>query len=113
LLFATSRLSGAVYSIDPNNLSNVNTIIPAGTLVTPDGITSDGNGNLFIAVQGDSRVYRYDIASRSLTPETVTPGTLDDLAPASGPGSVPEPSAIILLSSGALSVLAYVLCRRT
>jgi DNA-binding beta-propeller fold protein YncE len=113
LLFATSRFGGGVYSIDPNNLSDVKTIVPAGTLVIPDGITSDGNGNLFIAVQGDSRVYRYDIASRTLTPETVVPGTLDDLAPASGPGSlVPEPPAITLLGSGALSVLAYALCRR-
>jgi sugar lactone lactonase YvrE len=112
LLFATSRVGGGVYSIDPNNLSNVNTIIPAGTFVTPDGLTDDGNGNLYIAVQGDSRVYQYNIASRLLTPETVVPGTLDDLAPASGLGSpVPEPSAIILLSSGA-SVLAYALCRR-
>jgi streptogramin lyase len=113
LLYATSRNSGSVYSINPDNLSIVSTIIPAGVLVSPDGITADGKGNLFIAVQGDSRVYEYNIASRSLTPETVVPGVLDDLAPASGPGSpVPEPAAIVQLGFGAVSMLACASIRR-
>ena len=89
-----------MYSIDPNDLSNVNTIIPSGVLVTPDGLTSNGKGDLFIAVQGDSRVYEYNIATQVLTPSTVVPGVLDDLAPASGIGSpVPEPSSLIVVAA--------------
>ncbi len=107
LLYATSRLSGAVYSIDPNNLANARVLIPAGILNTPDGITSDGMGDLFIAVQGDSRIYEYNLISGALTPETIVPGTIDDLAPASGLGSVREPSALLMLSIGALVVIAY------
>jgi sugar lactone lactonase YvrE len=113
-LYATSRLSGAVYAIDPNNLANVSILIQPGTLVTPDGLTSDGKGNLFIAVQGDSRVYQYNFASQVLTPETVVPGTLDDLAPASGLGSrpVPEPGSLLLASLGALTLAGAAWRRR-
>jgi hypothetical protein len=106
LLYATSRLSGAVYSIDPNNLANAQVLIPAGKLSGPDGLTSDGMGDLFIAVQGDSRIYEYDLITGVLTPETVVRGTIDDLAPASGLGSIPEPSGLLTISIGALVMIA-------
>ena len=57
----------------------------------PDGLESDGKGNVYVASLGD-KIYQYDIITGQLTALTsVLPG-LDDLVPLSGTGghSAPE-----------------------
>jgi hypothetical protein len=103
LLYASSLFGNLVYSINPNNLSIVQ--IATGTLGVvpgPDGIASDGIGNIFIASSdsiGDSHVYQLDLINNTLTQGALVNG-LDDLAPASGGGSIPEPPSLALLSLG-------------
>ncbi len=68
----------------------------------PDGLAADGLGNLYIAGY-NSNVYQYVIATDTLTVGTALTG-LDDIAPASGPGTppaeTPEPASIFLVSAG-------------
>ncbi len=100
LLYASSLFGNFVYSIDPNNLNNVQ--IATGTVPGPDGIASDGLGNIFIASSdsiGDSHVYQFNLTNNTMTQRALVNG-LDDLAPASGGGSIPEPSSLALLSFG-------------
>ncbi|HTQ39472.1 MAG TPA: PEP-CTERM sorting domain-containing protein [Pirellulales bacterium] len=102
LLYASSLFGNLVYSIDPNNLNNVQIATGTGIVPGPDGITSDGLGNIFIASSdsvGDSHIYQLDLINNTLTQDTLVNG-LDDLAPASGGGSVPEPSGFVLLGLG-------------
>jgi streptogramin lyase len=104
LLYAASLLGNLIYSIDPNNLNNVQIATGTRFVPGPDGITADGLGNIFIASSasdGDSHVYQFNLISNTLTQNAFVPG-LDDLAPASGDGSVPEPSSLALLSFGVL-----------
>jgi sugar lactone lactonase YvrE len=102
LLYAASLFGNLIYSIDPNNLSIVG--IATGTQIVPgpDGITTDGAGNLFIASSssvGNGHVYQFNLNTNTLTRDTHVNG-LDDLAPASGAGSVPEPSTFALVGIG-------------
>ena len=103
-LFASSVLGNTVYAIDPNNLSNVTDLSKKlGPIPGPDGITTDGTGDVFVASSdslGDGHIYQINLVTQTLAQDTYVPG-LDDLAPASGPGSlVPEPTAWLLTASG-------------
>jgi len=110
-LFAASLYDNCVYSFDPNNLANVvnETAKLHGTIPFPDGITTDGVGNIFIASSdslGDGHIYQLDLISHTLTQNVFVTG-LDDLAPASGLGSIaPEPSSMGLLALGIGAILA-------
>ena len=107
LLYASSLYGNLVYSIDPNNLNNVQIATGSQTMPGPDGITTDALGNIFIASSdslGDSHIYQLDLNTNILTQKTFVNG-LDDLAPASGAGSVPEPSSLALLGFGGVGVL--------
>lgn len=103
-LFASSLYGNTVYELDPNNLSIVQDLsLKLGNIPGPDGITTDSIGDIFVASSaslGDSHVYQIDLINQTLTQEALVP-SLDDLAPASGPGSlVPEPSAAALAGVG-------------
>lgn len=107
LLYASSLFGNLVYSIDPNNLNNVQIATGTGIVPGPDGITTDGIGDIFIASSddvGDSHIYQLNLITHALTQETYVNG-LDDLAPASGAGSVPEPSSLSLLGLGGAGIL--------
>jgi sugar lactone lactonase YvrE len=106
LLYASSLFGNLVYSIDPNNLNNVQIATGTGIVPGPDGITTDGIGDIFIASSdgvGDSHIYQLNLITHALTQETFVNG-LDDLAPASGAGSVPEPSSLALLGLGSAGI---------
>lgn len=109
LLYAASQGSSRIFSFNPNSLASGETLLTA--VPGPDGIVSDGKGNLYIAARGDFHVYRYNFASRSLIRGASVPG-LDDLAPASGLGSIPEPGSLVLLGTGALGLLGHSWYRR-
>jgi sugar lactone lactonase YvrE len=109
LLYASSLYGNLVYSFDPNNLNNYSDVTSKlGTIPGPDGITSDGIGNIFIAGGGDEYIYQLDLVNNTLTQKNYVYG-LDDLAPASGLGSIPEPSAAALAGIG---LAALVVSRR-
>jgi len=103
LLYASSLFGNFVYSIDPNNLNIVQNVTGTlGIVPAPDGITTDGVGNIFIASSdsgGDSHIYQLNLINHTLTQDTFVNG-LDDLAPAFGGGSIPEPSSLALLGLG-------------
>ena len=114
LLYASSYLGNTIYSIDPNNLSIVQDVTGSlgSSIPGPDGITTDGIGDLFIASSVDSHIYQLNLITHVLTQETYVPG-LDDLAPASGLGSIPEPASLTLLGSAVLGLgLVYLRQRR-
>jgi DNA-binding beta-propeller fold protein YncE len=106
MLFATDYNNGRIVSIDPNTL-HFTILTPTGAGIPgngPDGITSDGAGNLFLASRNNGEVVEYNIASNLATNIAPING-LDDLAPASGLGSsVPEPGAFFMLSAGLLGL---------
>jgi len=116
MLWAADYNNGRVVEINPNNLSDFTVFKPTGATIAnggPDGIVSDGQGNLFIASRANNTIIQYDIATNTATAVGTVDG-LDDLAPASGLGApVPEPSSIVLLSIGGLGMLAYRLRRRS
>jgi sugar lactone lactonase YvrE len=99
-LYASSLYGNNVLSINPNNLNDVQDVTSKlGTIPGPDGITSDGIGNIFIAAGVDEHVYQLDLINNTLTQKNYVYG-LDDLAPASGLGSIPEPSGMALAGLG-------------
>jgi streptogramin lyase len=110
MLFASDYNNGRIVEINPNNLSSFAFLTPSGAALSqPDGVTSDGNGNLFIASRANSHVIEYNIATNSATVIGNIDG-LDDLAPASGlgsPTSTPEPSTLFTVGFGALAFLCY------
>jgi streptogramin lyase len=61
------------------------------TTFFPDGLESDGQGNVYLASgpqgSGDDKIYRYDIISGKLTALTSPLYGLDDLLPLSGVGA--------------------------
>ncbi len=64
------------------------------TTFSPDGIETDGQGNVYLACQGpssDSRIYRYDMSTGQLTALTSPLAGLDDLVPLSGVGGHSAP----------------------
>jgi streptogramin lyase len=108
-LFAASLYGNGIYEIDPNTLLATTRMF--GSIPNPDGITSDGAGNLFLAARGNFNIYRYNIAGNTLTGLTSVYG-LDDLAPAAGLGApIPEPETYAMLLAG-LGLMGWVGKRR-
>jgi len=109
LLYASSLFGNSIVSLDPNNLNNVvNVTSHLGVMPSPDGITTDGVGNIFIASSaslGDSYIYQLDLINSTLTQNTFVYG-LDDLAPLIGDGSLPEPSTLVLAAMGVMALAA-------
>jgi sugar lactone lactonase YvrE len=100
MLFASDYNNGRILEINPNTMTVVTDLIPTGAALSqPDGITSDGLGNLFIASRANAEVVAYNIAGNSAT-DIVSINGLDDLAPASGLGApVPEPASLALFGT--------------
>ena len=121
MLFASARqntppnFGGAasrLLEIDPSNLNSYSLISPAGApLQGPDGLVSDGLGDLYIA--DFSGLVEYNISTQSGM--VVSNLGFDDIAPASGLGSqpttVPEPSSLAILAAS-LAGLGLVRRRR-
>src|SRR5262249_46966054 len=100
--------------VDPTAVNLMTTLVPnTAGLPGPDGIVSDGAGNLFIASRGNSHIYQYNLTTNTLTQRTLVNG-LDDLAPASGLGApaAPEPSTLAGAALGALMSAGYVWRKR-
>jgi DNA-binding beta-propeller fold protein YncE len=110
-LYATDELNDRIDVIDPNTLAV--TVLSNSHIPVPDGIESDGRGNLYIAAF-NANVYTYDLTTGTLTKGPSVPG-LDDLAPLAGLGAppVPEPASLTLLSIGGIAlVMGWRLHRR-
>jgi sugar lactone lactonase YvrE len=105
-LFATDYNNGRIAEIDPVTFA-ITFLTPTGVTIPgggPDGVTSDGMGNLFLASRANGEVVEYNIATNAASNVATVDG-LDDLAPASGLGSpVPEPSVLFMLSAGLLGL---------
>jgi streptogramin lyase len=98
-LWATDNAAGLLVEFNPTTLTSVSHPLPTigGFSLLPDGLCGDGAGKLWWASRKDFNIYEYDIASGISTPVVNIFG-LDDLAPASGPGSpFPEPASLSLL----------------
>lgn len=110
-LWATDEDASSLVEFDPNTLSFVSHPLPGnvvGGAILPDGLCGDGLGKLWYASRGDFYIYEYDIASGTSTPLVNIYG-LDDLAPASGLGSLPFPEPA---SFSLVAVLAVPFVRR-
>lgn len=106
MLFAADYNNGRILELNPDTLA-FTFLSPTGAILSnPDGITSDGQGHIYIASRGNSHVLQYNIAANTATVIGTIAG-LDDLAPASGLGSaVPEPGAItFVIGAGVFGVL--------
>jgi sugar lactone lactonase YvrE len=104
-LYAAGLNQGVIYQVDPNTLA-ASALANSGVGL-PDGLTTDGNGVLYIPSRSDFHIYRYDTSTHTLTQQTFVHG-LDDLAPASGLGSpAPEPTSFVLLGIGAVGLGMY------
>ncbi len=94
-LYAASLDSSDIVKFNPNNLSS-SSILPSSGVGNPDGIVSDGKGNLIIASRQNYDIYTYNLKTSTLTQNTYVNG-LDDIAPLSGQGALPEPSSMTML----------------
>jgi sugar lactone lactonase YvrE len=109
-LYDASYAGNAIYTVDPTTL-NV-TFLTGFSNFGPDGLTSDTNGNLWIASFNLQQVYEYNFGTGTLTANAFVP-SVDDLAPASGLGApVPEPSNLVTAGAGMLLALGYAAWRR-
>jgi hypothetical protein len=102
-LWATDESAGALIEINPNTLATTVHPLPANALgggMLPDGLCGDSAGKLWYASRGDFNIYQYNITAATST-MIVNINGLDDLAPVSGLGAMPEPSTLTL---GALAI---------
>ena len=103
-LWASAFTANSLLRI-PVDLSG-STSLASGMIASPDGLVSDGIGNIFVAGY-QTNIYQYNIASKLVTKQNAVPG-LDDLAPLVGLGApIPEPSSWVLFGSGFLALAAY------
>jgi virginiamycin B lyase len=84
-------------SLQPGNFLQATLITSSSfpTTFSPDGLESDGQGNIYLASQGaasDQRIYRYNITTGTLAALSSALSGLDDIVPLSGVGahSVPD-----------------------
>ena len=84
-LWVSSYLSGGILRIPTNLSGSLGTF--ASSIPNPDGLESDGKGNIFVAAAA-TNVWQYNIASDTATKKNAVPG-LDDLAPLTGLGAPP------------------------
>jgi sugar lactone lactonase YvrE len=110
-LYASDYNNGRIVKINPTTMS-FSFLTPTGAaLDQPDGITSDGQGHLYIASRANATVMEYNILTNADTAIATING-LDDLAPASGLGAAaPEPSTLGMALTGALVLGGYQVCR--
>jgi len=105
-LWVSDKLFNGIWEI-PTDLSS-STLYASGKIGDPDGIESDGAGNIYVAAR-TGQIFVYNIGSNTTTGLTQVPG-LDDLAPLTGLGSpnypvgTPEPGTILLVAMGALGI---------
>jgi sugar lactone lactonase YvrE len=113
MLFASDYNNGRILEINPTTLSFTSLTPTGAALSQPDGITSDGQGNLYIASRANGTVMQYNITANHDTAIGFITG-LDDLAPASGLGSIPtpEPSTLLMAGIGGFTCLGYWFSRR-
>jgi hypothetical protein len=98
-LWATDESAGALIEIDPTTLTTTTHFLPAnavGGAMLPDGLCGDSAGKLWYASRGDFNIYEYNITGGTSS-VVVNINGLDDLAPASGLGSMPEPAVMSLI----------------
>ncbi len=67
-MFAGLLYGNQICGFNPNDLAAGATIC-RGVVPNPDGIASDGAGNLYIAATGDASVYQYNFASDTAVQE--------------------------------------------
>jgi DNA-binding beta-propeller fold protein YncE len=100
-------------SILPTSLATVSTLI-CSVCNFIDGIESDGAGLIYLADSSAGAIRQCTTAIASCATFATTPG-LDDIAPVSGlgaPPGVPEPSSVLLLSTGLGLALLWKFRRR-
>jgi hypothetical protein len=124
-LFAGSRTINSVsgregfYELSLQSSSFLDaTLITSSSFPTtfdPDGLETDGQGNLYLAseaLRGDNKIYQYNMATGTLAALTAALPGLDDLAPLVGQGApTPEPSTLSLAATGFLACLGYACLR--
>jgi streptogramin lyase len=77
-LWATDVGTGANCLVEiPTDLSTF-TLVQVGNFSNPDGLTSDGNGNLYVAV-AYARAYEYNIPTDTIAAKAKVP-SIDDIA---------------------------------
>jgi sugar lactone lactonase YvrE len=86
-LWVSAYSSGGILRIPTNLSGSLGTF--ASSIPNPDGLESDGKGNIFVAATTPgNNVWEYNIASDTATKKNAVPG-LDDVAPLTGLGAPP------------------------